>query len=324
MDERIQTYFLGELSQSERLELLKDVEMNQTLKSEFIEIQNIRALSNLSSKGENRLLGKRSYERFAQQKRTQKIHRQIVRMIGYAAMIAVLIASSSLLTIRLTQSDFDITSTNSLFVPAGQRAQLTLQDGTKVWLNAKTTLTYPAHFNGKNRKVTIEGEAYFDVAKDPSKPFIVSAGNVEMKVLGTKFNVYSYPEAGFIQTSLIEGSVKVLNTRFPADGVILKPNEQVTVRGNKMVVEKITFPDHFLWKDGIYCFEREALSSIVKKLEIYYDIQIIIQNPALFDEEYTGKFRQSDSIDDILRILLQIRDFKIEKDRERNIITLKK
>ena len=98
---------------------------------------------------------------------------------------------------------------NTLYTPAGQRAQLILQDGTEVWLNAKSKLIYPARFTGEKRQVEVEGEAFFKVAKDPSRPFIVSTHDVDMKVLGTQFNVYSYPETGYVQTSLLEGSVCV-------------------------------------------------------------------------------------------------------------------
>ena len=95
------------------------------------------------------------------------------------------------------------------YVPAGQRVKLTLQDGTEVWLNSQTKLTYPALFSGKERRVTVDGEAFFDVAKNPEKPFIVSSQGVEMKVLGTKFNVHSYPGKETIQTlSLIHISAE--------------------------------------------------------------------------------------------------------------------
>lgn len=324
MDERIHKYFQGELSQPERLEFLKEVEANEGLKNHFIEVQNIRGLLNLSPKGVNRTQGKDSYQQFVQQKKKQKNRHLVFHYLKYAAVAVILIVSSCLLTLNFTQSRSPVVATNSMFVPAGQRARLTLQDGTVVWLNAKSTLTYPSQFEGKERKVIIEGEAFFDVAKDASKPFIVMAGDVEMKVLGTKFNVYNYPEIGFIQTSLIEGSVKVRDTHSAADGVILKPNEQVTVKDNKLLVGKITFPDHFLWKDGVYCFEKESFPDIVRKLEIYYDVKIIIDAPSLKNEIYTGKFRQRDSIDDILRILQQIHEFRIEKDKERNVITLRK
>ena len=134
----------------------------------------------------------------------QKSQRKLFVNIGkYAAIALILVASTIWATLRL--ADNAAPTMNTLFVPAGQRAQITLQDGTQVWLNAQSTLTYPSHFSRKNREVKITGEAFFDVAKDRKKPFIVSTQNVHVKVLGTQFNVYSYPGAGYIQTDLVEG-----------------------------------------------------------------------------------------------------------------------
>ena len=213
---------------------------------------------------------------------------------------------------------------NTLYTPAGQRAQLVLQDGTEVWLNAKSKLIYPSQFTGKERKVVVEGEAFFNVAKDYEKPFIVSSQDVDMKVLGTQFNVYCYPEAGYIQTSLLEGSVRVFFQDKESEGITLKPDQQVTVTGGKMVVEPISLNDHFLWREGIYAFENEPLINILKKMELYYDVKIMVKDTSLFNDTYTGKFRQRDSLDDVFRVLQQIRKFKVEKDKDKNIVTLSK
>ena len=191
-------------------------------------------------------------------------------------------------------------------------------------MNAKSKLVYPAQFTGEERRVIVEGEAFFDVAKDPSKPFIVSAQDIDMKVLGTQFNVYCYPDAGYIQTSLLEGSVRVFFPDRENEGITLKPDQQVTVSDGKMKVSPIRLSEHFLWRDGIYAFENEPLIDILKKMELYYDVKIVIKDTSLFNDTYTGKFRQRDSLDDVFRVLHQIRKFKVEKDMENNIITLSK
>ena len=145
-----------------------------------------------------------------------------------------------------------------------------------------------------------------------------------MKVLGTQFNVFCYPDAGYIQTSLLEGSVKVFFPDKENEGVILKPDQQVTVSQGEMHVSPINLEDHFLWREGIYAFENEPLIEILKKMELYYDVRIVVKDTSLFNDTYTGKFRQRDSLDDVFRVLQQIRRFKIEKDKDRNIITLSK
>lgn len=327
MDERIEKYFNEELSSTERLQFLHEVDSNETLKKQFAEYQNLYALLNISPQIENRKIGKQKYDRFVYQKQNRILRKLWLSRIGYAAAILILVVSSSLLTLWYTQDEevvFVANEMNTLYTPAGQRACLVLQDGTEVWLNAKSKLIYPAQFTGKERRVKVEGEAFFNVAKDSVKPFIVSALDVDMKVLGTQFNVYCYPDAGYVETSLVEGSVRVFFSGKEKEGVLLKPDQQVTAANGKMVVKPIRLNDHFLWRDGVYAFEDEPLINILKKLELYYDVKIIVEDTSLFKETYTGKFRQRDSLDDIFKILQQIRSFKIRKNVDNNIITLSK
>ena len=315
------------LSDEERLEFLREVEADAELKKQFVAFQNAYALFNLGVQFQDKTLGQQKYNAFVHYKRKSAYRQQVRTCCRYAAAILLLIVSSSVLTYWLMRSDdspaLPVTY-NTLYTPAGQRAQLVLQDGTEVWLNAKSKLVYPSRFEGKSRNVTVEGEAFFKVAKDSVKPFIVSAGEVEMKVLGTQFNVYSYPETGYVETSLLEGAVKVFFTGKEREGVVLRPNQQVTVSGEEMKVEPIARKEHFLWREGIYAFENEPLIHILKKLELYYDVRIIVEDSSLFKDTYTGKFRQRDSLDDIFRVLQRIRNFKVERDTEHNIVTLRK
>lgn len=328
MDERIHKYFYGELSsEEERLSLFCDVEANEELKKEFVEYQNLYALLNLGSQIQDKTIGRQKYDRFMLQKQRTTMWNRWTFRIGYAAAILILVVSTSLLTywyVQLGQAELLSENVmNTLYTPAGQRAQLVLSDGTEVWLNAKSKLIYPARFTDEIRKVSIEGEAFFKVAKDPLRPFIVSAHNVDMRVLGTQFNVCNYPSSGYVQTSLLEGSVRVFFRDKESEDVILKPNQQVTAFNGTMRVEPIRLKEHFLWRDGIYAFENEPLIEILKKLELYYDVKIIVKNESLFNDTYTGKFRQRDSLDDVFRILQQIRQFRVEKNMEQNTVTLK-
>ena len=185
---------------------------------------------------------------------------------------------------------------NKLHVPAGQRIKLTLQDGTTVWLNSHTTLTYPAIFDKKERRVAIDGEAFFIVAQDKHKPFIVSSQGIETKVLGTQFNICSYRKNNDVRTSLIEGSLQIYFTGKENESIILSPNEQISINNGTIKLDKIYHHDYFLWKEGIYSFKDELLVDILNKLQLYYDVRIIIRNPSINQEKYTGKFRQRDSI----------------------------
>lgn len=321
MDEQLLRYFSGGLAVEERLELIQRIENDSQLKAEFIRLQNLNAIMQLPPYPSDRSEGTHQFKLFSNQIKQNKQRKRFTNIAKYAAIAVVLIASSIWATLYLSSNTETM---NTLYVPAGQRAQITLQDGTEVWLNAQSTLKYPSHFSKKNRKVRITGEAFFNVAQERKRPFIVTAQHIDMKVLGTQFNVYSYPSAGYIQTALIEGSVRVYQTNDENNGITLKPNEQVIIQGNHMVVTHIDNPDHMLWKNGIYSFNNEPLIVIIEKLQLYYDVKIVVEDPEIFNVRYTGKFRQRDGIDEILRILQKIQPFKIERDRENNIITLTK
>ena len=243
-------------------------------------------------------------------------------LFKYAAIITLLIIFAYQAGVNQHSEILQENIENKLHVPAGQRIKLTLQDGTTVWLNSHTTLTYPAIFDKKERRVAIDGEAFFIVAQDKHKPVIVSSQGIETKVLGTQFNICSYRKNNDVRTSLIEGSLQIYFTGEENESIILSPNEQISIKNGTIKVDTISHHDYFLWKEGIYSFKDELLVDILNKLQLYYDVRIIIRNPSINQEKYTGKFRQRDSIDDILRMLQKIHKFKIQKDEENNIITL--
>jgi ferric-dicitrate binding protein FerR (iron transport regulator) len=322
MNGQIDKYFQGELTLDEEVELLKKAVSDKELQAEYIAHQNTRALLSFSDKVIDCEDTKRGYFSFIRAVRKKNTRRIVLKTVGYAAAIASLIVLVHLFHVYTYSSDSLAVTETSLFVPAGQRVNLTLQDGTGVWLNAQTRLTYPTVFTGNERRVTIEGEAYFEVAGDRNKPFIVSSKGIDMKVLGTAFNVYSYPEEEYSLISLIEGSLQICFPKSESGKVTLKPNEQVTIRGNRPAVATIRHADYFLWKEGIYSFNNEPLGNILKRLELYYDINIEVEEPSILQWKYTGKFRQREGIDEILRLIQRIRAFTIVKDEENNRITL--
>lgn len=322
MDENILKYFAGTLSSAEHDVFFKQLEADEAMKAEFIRLQNLYALSGLSNLSIDEEDGKKGYRIFQKRLKYRNRRRRLQHVFKYAAVVLLLIGSTVFFTKYLDQDSFNDYEYQTLFVPAGQRAKLTLPDGSTVWLNAQSTLKYPARFNGKKRTVELVGEAYFDIAQNKKKPFVVTTQNVEMEVLGTEFNVYSYPETGYVQTDLIEGALKVSDITSRQLSVTLKPNEQATFKDGKIYVGESAYSDYFLWKDGIYTFENESLLDILEKLQLYYDVKIVVEDPGIFDVPYTGKFRQRDGIDEILKIIQKIQPFKIEKDTENNVIIL--
>ena len=322
MEDQLHKYFQGELGQEERLSLLRAIESDKELKQEFIELKNLYTLTSYANnEKQDRLESSESYRLFIRRLKHRRLFSLVTKTAGIAAAIVALVTVTYFYTINQVQN-LQGEQMQALHVPAGQRLKFTLQDGTSVWLNSRSTLYYPASFAKDKRRVSVEGEALFNVAHDAERPFIVSSEGVEMKVLGTTFNVCNYPETEILRTSLLEGSLMVYYENDESENIILKPSEQITIEDGQIKVERIPDTGYFLWTEGVYSFYNEPLANILKKLELYFDVEIIVKDPTIYTWEYTGKFRQRDGIDEILRIINKIHKFKIEKDEGNNRITL--
>ncbi len=209
----------------------------------------------------------------------------------------------------------------TLHVPAGQRALITLVDGTKVWLNANTTFTFPNQFSDQKREVRLQGEGYFDVTKDKTNPFLVKTENYDVKVWGTEFNVMAYPGNDLFETSLLEGSVEVMKSG-GAQGAFIQPNERLFWDGKSLKKAPIIHFNHFLWKEGIISFDNEKFPDLVKKLELYFDLRIEVRNEKLLKYRCTGKFRTKDGVEHILKVLQLSNDFTFKMDDKQNLIVI--
>lgn len=229
------------------------------------------------------------------------------------SMAAAVIALFMLYNVTaLFQEDFPKeVAFNTIKVPAGQRVEVTLADGTHLWLNARSEFSYPASFNGDKREVHLKGEAFFDVAKDENKKFIVHTGRCEIEVLGTQFNVEAYSDDDF-STALLRGSVRVTDTSQQNESVVLEPNNAVRLDRGRLAVTPITDLSAYSWKDGVFTFKDIDFNVLMKKLEKNYGISIIIENPELDDYACSGKIRISDGVDEVLRALQQDAHFSFE------------
>ncbi|MDR2918681.1 MAG: FecR family protein [Tannerella sp.] len=207
-------------------------------------------------------------------------------------------------------------------VPAGQRLNMTLVDGTEVWLNAQTTLQYPAKFNKKHRTVILDGQAYFNIAKNEKAPFIVntSFGNVE--ALGTEFDLFAYSDMSEYETVLINGKVNVSLKDDPTQTKTLSPSHKSYLENGELKTEFIDDFTELLWKEGLICFKDEPFEIIMKSFEKIYDIRIIIRNPLKRESLYTSKFRVSDGIEYAMRVLQKDAHFSYERDVDNNTITI--
>ena len=214
---------------------------------------------------------------------------------------------------------------NEIYVPHGRTFSLTLSDGTKVWLNAGTSLRFPQHLNtaAKNRIVYLSGEAFFDVTKDENRPFIVNAENIDIKVLGTQFNVSAYKSDEEIATTLVEGSVNVYEKSNPDTKMNLTPNYQAA-----FAKEHGTFSKHYVdtrvytgWMQNLLIIDNLRFDQILKKLERLHNVTFINKNTDLKNEIFMGEFK-NESIEHILSTIASSTPF--EYTIENNVITISK
>lgn len=205
-----------------------------------------------------------------------------------------------------------------VYVPSGNRTNVRLPDGTSVWLNANSSLCYPMAFAENSREIQLDGEAYFEVAKD-KKPFIVKTSKYDVEVLGTTFNVEAYGEKPNFRTMLYEGKVKLYNTKNP-EAVCLSPGQTAELAGDSLRVVPTPDLNSYRWKDGLIYIEDKSFNAIMELFEKFYDVQIIVNNKAVKDLGYRGKLRISDGVDHALRVLQNDFPFKYKRDEERNII----
>jgi len=238
-----------------------------------------------------------------------------------AAAISVLVVSA-LYIYNNVAKPAPVLAMNKLVVPPGQRANLTLSDGTNVWLNACSEMTYPASFSEDTRRVSLKGEAYFDVSKDVEHPFVVQTKKCDIKVLGTEFNVRvneSESDCEF-SAALLEGSIELINKMKPGPSIRLAPMQKAELKGDKMVVDSISDLDDYRWKEGLICFEEIRFADLMKRFEKTYDIRIVIQNKKLHDYKCSGKCRVSDGVDFILQVLQRSTRFTFSRSDDNAVI----
>lgn len=210
----------------------------------------------------------------------------------------------------------------TLYVPAGQRAELILPDSTRVWVNAHSKLVYPVTFEKGIRQVELTGEAYFEVAHNKQCPFVVKTSRMDIQVVGTEFNVMAYNDSSDFEVSLVKGCIELQSSRL-SKNYRMREKEHVTLRDGKLLVASIADYDYFKWKDGLICFNDESVATIIEKLELYYDTQIEVHNPKFLKSRYSGKFRTKDGIEQVLKVLQIEHKFSYAKNNELNLITIK-
>jgi ferric-dicitrate binding protein FerR (iron transport regulator) len=201
------------------------------------------------------------------------------------------------------QQNADPKAVNQLSTTRGESYQLRLPDGTLVWLNAASSITYPVSFsNTTSREVKLAGEAYFEVVKDKKRPFLVSTAHQHIRVLGTEFNVNAYPDEPEIKTTLLEGSIK-LSLEEGSQNRILKPGEQATLSGTQLSVSTVDVEQAVDWKNGDFIFQSEPLNALMRRVSRWYNVEVIYANGVDKEGTFTGKVSRNKPVSVLLKAL---------------------
>lgn len=322
-EELLYKYFTKTLNSSETEELMLELQHNKELQEEFKELKKINSLIDFVPQAKDIYIGHKKYAQFkSKHKRTSSRILSWRHIAGYTATISITFLLTYFTNSLLSDPQTEKVAYFEFSTPAGQRAKMELPDGSTVWLNAKSTLRYPNYFSENNRIVELDGEGYFDIVHNTEQPFIVSTSKANIKVLGTSFNIFSYNNSPQFKANLIEGKIDISLPNEPNSNVILEPNQMVSIENGRLVIDKMNNSNDILWKEGVYVFDNLKLSEITDKLELYYDIEIQMQNKNIASYSFSGKFRQRDGVESVLKVLSKVKAFKFIKDNEKNEIII--
>lgn len=308
MDELLMKYIKGETTPEEREKVVRWLDEDPEHMHQY---RSLRKLYDIS-------LWSPIEESLQEEKQTRTLKPVWIEFLKVAAVI--------LITFLGTKAFFDWkedpVKMQTVVVPAGQRAELLLADGTKVWLNSRSKFKFPDRFQKDARNVELDGEGYFEVTHQEDAPFTVHTSKYDVKVLGTEFNVKAYNSKNQFEASLLKGSVEVSNMN-KSQVVRLRPDEQVISDGSQLIRSVILDKNYFRWKEGLLCLDDESIGGLIDKLELYYDVKIIVQQASLMKYHYSGKFRISDGVEHVLKVLQLKHKFTYTKDEEQNLIIIK-
>lgn len=192
---------------------------------------------------------------------------------------------------------------NSILTPKGGEYQLTLSDGTRVWLNADSRLDFPVVFAGKEREVYVRGEVYFEVAKNANHPFLVKTDKMEVKVLGTSFNVSAYEDERVSSATLVEGSIELVLQDGERSAVRLLPGEQAIVEDGNVSVRQVDAELYAAWTKDCFAFESESLEAVLRKLSRWYNVDFRIENNEMQEKYFSGIIPKYEEVSKVLKMI---------------------
>jgi len=297
-------FLTGKADADQKPMILDWINSSDEIREEFYRLKNLMALTGKTPEENQKtekelslLLGK-----ISNQQRAVRM-RMLTTVLKYAAVVFVTMFAFRFLVPETLLKTAD-NKLCEVTTQSGQTAQISLPDGTKVWLNSRTKIKYPASFSAKNRGVTISGEAFFNVTHDANSPFLVHTPNYSIKVLGTSFNVSAYKGDKLSETTLIEGEVTLLDNQ-NQELKKLEPGQLFLYNStnNTYNISNVNTEYYTSWKEGFYSFEKEKLENIASKLERIYSVRINIADAKTKNLSFTGTILKNKPLEQILRII---------------------
>lgn len=254
----------------------------------------------------------------------KKKYYSINSWLKYAAVFLLPLISGLTVWLFMRQASFSTTEMVECFVPNGEQRQIVLSDGTVVKLNSGTMFVYPADFKGEERDVFLSGEAYFDVARNENVPFVVKTGRLNVKVLGTSFNVNAYPDNNCITTTLNSGKIKAYRSEDESSGVVMKPNDKLVYdyANNDFELSHIEASDYSSWTEGNIRFIKKPLFEIFKTLERSYSVEFRFDETIDLVELYTIGFKLNEPIEQVVHVLVKLMGTNVGYSINENIVYL--
>lgn len=295
-------HLAGEASSEETAELFQWIGADPANRNEFAACKKAWALTSQTSEDPGTAWQQLSATILPGKKPKSFSIRPWMAVAGFLLLFALGMATG-LLVRQGSPSRQAYAGDTRLDVPLGQMSNVTLPDGTVVRMNSGTRLKYSNTYRSGDRTIFLEGEAFFDVVKDSSHPFIIRTGAVDFRVYGTSFNVQAYPGDKLTNATLVEGSMGVVGKN-GVEMARLVPGQNAAFNGaeGKLEVSKVSLNLYTSWKDGLITFSNEKLKDIAKKIERWYNVEIIIKNEKLGNEPYMGTIMKNKPVDQILQV----------------------
>ena len=319
MNEQLDKYFLGELSDTEKKELLDQIESDSGHKAEFIRMQNTITISKLGEqKGDNEWASQKM-EELGNRINRRQIRKLYLNLAKYAAVVAILFINIWLLADKFMPEEKAVLYTK-IEVPKGQRIYMTFQDGTEAWLSPRSVIKIPNEFSNEERTVELDGEGFFSVTKDAERPFIVKTNGFDVKVLGTQFNVCAYKEDAFASVVLVDGRVEVNSGKNNKSE--LSPNQMFEINDKGTAIKEVDVFEYICWKDNMMMLSDRKVGETLDRLSRYYG-RTIWYNEEIGDIPISGKLDLRENMEDVINIICQSLFLQYKTDANNNVIISK-